>query len=40
MIILDTCVLIDYGRYVFDAEESYGASILSRTELEFGVQRA
>ncbi|MET8520095.1 PIN domain-containing protein [Nocardioides sp. NPDC004968] len=40
MIILDTNVLIDYDRYLFDAGEAYAASILSRAELEFGVQAA
>jgi len=40
VIILDTNVLIDYDRYHFDAGEAYAASILSRAELEFGVQAA
>lgn len=40
MILLDTNVLIDLDRCRFDAGESYGASILSRAELEFGVQAA
>lgn len=40
MIILDTNVLIDLDRYEFDPGEAYGASILSRAELEFGIRRA
>lgn len=40
MILLDTNVLIDLDRYRFDRGETYGASILSRAELEFGVQVA
>jgi predicted nucleic acid-binding protein len=40
MILLDTNVLIDLERYDFDTDESFGASILSRAELEFGVQVA
>jgi len=40
MILLDTNVLIDLDRQIFDASESYGASILSRAELELGVQAA
>lgn len=40
MILLDTNMLIDLDRYRFDPGESYGASILSRAELEFGVQVA
>jgi predicted nucleic acid-binding protein len=40
MILLDTNVLIDLDLYRFDPSESYGASILSRAELEFGVQAA
>ena len=40
MIILDTNILIDYDRYLYEADEAYAASILSRAELEFGVQAA
>lgn len=40
MIILDTNILIDLHRYAFDPAEEYAASILSRAELEFGVQVA
>ena len=40
MILLDTNMLIDLDRYRFDATETYGASILSRAELEFGIQVA
>ena len=40
MIILDTNVLIDLHLYQFDPGEVYGASILSRAELEFGIQSA
>lgn len=40
MILLDTCVLIDLPRYVLDPTETYGASILSRAELEFGISAA
>ncbi|QDP98330.1 type II toxin-antitoxin system VapC family toxin [Microlunatus elymi] len=40
MILLDTNVLIDLDQYQFDPQEVYGASILSRAELEFGVRAA
>lgn len=40
MILLDTNVLIDLDLYAFDPDEEYGASILSRAELEFGVRAA
>ena len=40
MILLDTNVLIDVDRCVFDPDEVYGASILSRAELEFGIRAA
>lgn len=40
MILLDTNVLIDLPRYAFDDAERFGASILSRAELEFGVLAA
>lgn len=40
MILLDTNVLIDLDRCVFDADQAYGASLLSRAELEFGVRKA
>lgn len=40
MILLDTDVLIDIEKYAFSADEVYGASILSRAELEFGVRAA
>lgn len=40
MILLDTNVLVDLDLYVLDPAESYGASILSRAELEFGVLAA
>ncbi|MCL2595326.1 MAG: type II toxin-antitoxin system VapC family toxin [Promicromonosporaceae bacterium] len=40
MIILDTCILIDRDLYVFDENETYAASILSRAELESGLRTA
>ncbi|AEE46865.1 PIN domain-containing protein [Cellulomonas fimi] len=40
MILLDTNVLIDLHLYRFEPDETYGASILSRAELEFGVNAA
>lgn len=40
MIIVDTNVLIDLDLYVFNEDLLYAASILSRAELEFGVQAA
>ena len=40
MILLDTCVLVDYDQYRFDTQDVYGASILSRAELEFGAHSA
>jgi predicted nucleic acid-binding protein len=40
VILLDTNVLIDLDLYEFDPAEAYGASILSRAELEFGVRLA
>lgn len=40
MILLDTNVLIDLDLYAFDPEEEYGASMLSRAELEFGIRAA
>ncbi|ACZ32212.1 PilT protein domain protein [Xylanimonas cellulosilytica DSM 15894] len=40
MILLDTNVLIDYDLYRFDADVAYGASLLSRAELEFGIRAA
>ena len=40
MILLDTNILIDLDLYVFDPHDDYGASILSRAELEFGIQAA
>ncbi|MEU2201821.1 PIN domain-containing protein [Isoptericola sp. NPDC019482] len=40
MILLDTNVLIDLEHYRFDPDDAYGASILSRAELEFGVEAA
>lgn len=40
MILLDTNVLIDLEHYRFDPGENYGASILSRAELELGVEAA
>ena len=40
MILLDTIVLIDLDLYRFDPAEVYGASILSRAELEVGVRAA
>jgi hypothetical protein len=40
VILLDTNILIDLDMYVFDPEEEYGASILSRAELEFGIHAA
>jgi predicted nucleic acid-binding protein len=38
VILLDTNVLIDGYLYFFDPAESYVASMLSRAELELGVQ--
>lgn len=40
MILLDTNILIDLHLYAFDPAEEYGASILSRAELEFGIRAA
>lgn len=40
VILLDTNVLVDLHMYALDADEQYGASILSRAELEFGVRAA
>jgi predicted nucleic acid-binding protein len=40
VILLDTNILIDLDLYVFDPEEEYGASILSRAELEYGIHTA
>jgi predicted nucleic acid-binding protein len=40
VIILDTNVLIGLQRYEYDRNEAFGASILSRAELEFGVRAA
>lgn len=40
MILLDTNVLIDLDLYEFDPYEEYGASVLSRAELEFGIHAA
>ncbi|QAY69367.1 PIN domain-containing protein [Xylanimonas protaetiae] len=40
MILLDTTVLIDLDLYRFDDGAAYGASVLSRAELEFGVRLA
>ena len=40
MIVVDTNVLIDWHRYAHDPAEQYGASILSRAELEFGINAA
>jgi predicted nucleic acid-binding protein len=40
VILLDTNVLIDLDRCVLDPAETFGASILSRAELEFGVRAA
>lgn len=38
MIILDTCILIDFDKFGFNSDEGFAASILSRAELDFGVQ--
>lgn len=40
MILLDTNVLIDLDKYEFTPDEEYGASMLSRAELEFGIRGA
>lgn len=40
VILLDTNILIDLDEYVFDPGEVYSASILSRSELEFGIRAA
>jgi predicted nucleic acid-binding protein len=40
VILLDTNILIDLDLYEFDPHEEYGASILSRAELEFGIHAA
>jgi predicted nucleic acid-binding protein len=40
VILLDTNILIDLDLYKFDPRDEYGASILSRAELEFGIQAA
>ncbi|PUB26935.1 hypothetical protein C8K30_105163 [Promicromonospora sp. AC04] len=40
MILLDTNILIDLDLYEFDSDEEYGASILSRADLEFGIHAA
>lgn len=40
MILLDTNILIDIDRYALDGAQAYGASILSRAELEFRVRAA
>jgi len=40
VILLDTNVLIDLHLYRLDPDELYGASMLSRAELEFGVNAA
>ena len=40
MIVLDTNVLVDLDRYVLDVDGAYGASLLSRAELEFGINAA
>jgi len=37
LILLDTCVLVDYHRFQIDPEEEYEASAISRAELEFGI---
>lgn len=40
MILLDSNVLIDIQHYTLDPGEQYGASLLSRAELERGILRA
>lgn len=40
MIILDTSVLVDFSRFYWDTNESYGALMISRAELELGVRAA
>jgi predicted nucleic acid-binding protein len=40
VILLDTCVIIDWAKVRIDDQETYVASILSRAQLEFGVQLA
>lgn len=40
IVLLDTNVLVDLGRHHLEPEASYGASIFSRAELEFGIRAA
>jgi len=40
VILIDTDVLIDFESYDFDPSKIYTASMLSRAELELGVNRA
>ena len=40
IVLLDTNVLVDLGTYRLDPQASYGASILSRAELELGIRAA
>jgi predicted nucleic acid-binding protein len=40
MILLDTCVIIDWALVTIDEAETYVASILSRAQLESGVEMA
>jgi predicted nucleic acid-binding protein len=40
VILLDTDVIIDRGKYVFDPDQDFAASVLSRAELELGIQSA
>jgi predicted nucleic acid-binding protein len=40
IVLLDTNVLVDLGTYPLERQASYGASILSRAELELGIRAA
>jgi predicted nucleic acid-binding protein len=40
IVLLDTNVLVDLGHHRLDPTASYGASIFSRAELEFGIRAA
>ena len=40
MILVDTCVLIDWANLDTNPDESYAASILTRAEFEFSIHNA
>jgi len=40
MILIDTCVLIKLPQVHLEPDADYGASIISRAELEFGILKA